>query len=138
MVDDILNLNIKQGIASLKEWETSPGSGDSNCHNLEYNICYSDNAPTTTITGETGSSGVLLVEGNLTIEGDASGTIWKGLILVTDGVLTLNGGTGGITIEGAVLVNGEVWINDVAGNKGPVTINYNSCAIDAALSSIPA
>ena len=123
-----LNLNISQGITSLKEWETSPGSGLSTClGNSDYNICYSDNEPTP-ITGQTGS-GILLMEGNLTLEG----TTWSGLILVT-GELTLNGGAG-IVIEGAVLANWKVWINDT--NEGPVTINYNSCAIDAALSSIP-
>jgi len=70
------------------------------------------------------------VQGNLTLEG----TTWNGLILAT-GELTLNGGGSGISIEGAVLANSRVWINDA--NKGNVTINYNSCAIDAALSSIP-
>ena len=123
-----LNLNISQGITSLKEWETNPDSGLSTClGNSDYNICYSDNEPTP-ITGQTGS-GILLMEGNLTLEG----TTWSGLILVT-GELTLNGGAG-IVIEGAVLANWKVWINDT--NEGPVTINYNSCAIDAALSSIP-
>ena len=127
----LLNINISQGITSLKEWEASPGSGESNCYNPNYNICNSDVDPvtnTTTITNQTGS-GVLLVEGNLIMEG----TTWNGLILVT-GELTLNGGAG-IVIEGAVLANWKVWINDT--NPGPVTINYNSCAIDAALSSIP-
>jgi hypothetical protein len=131
LVDDSFNMNVNQGIISLKVWETStdysvctgsPGS-------TEYNICSS--AGDLTITSEEGS-GVLLVQGNLTL----NETEWNGLILVS-GVLTLNGGANGTTIEGAVLVNGEVWINDEAAVKGDVTINYNSCAIDAALSSIP-
>ncbi len=121
-----VNININQGITSLKAWETS--STPSDCYNTNYEICSSSGdliVPVSTI-----GSGVLMVEGNLTLEG----TTWDGLILVT-GELTLNGGTGGILIEGAVLVNGKVWINDT--NPGDVTINYNSCAIDAALSSIP-
>ena len=125
-----VNINVNQGITSLKEWETS--STPSACYNSNYDICSSD--VDFTVDGGTDGTGILLVEGNLTIEGSTSGTTWNGLILVTE-QLTLNGGTGGITIEGAVLVNGQVQIN--AANQGPVTIKYNSCAIDVALSSIP-
>ena len=130
MVIGDTNLNISQGITSLKEWETS--STPSDCYNSNYNICSSSSdliVPASTI-----GSGVLLVEGNLTMEG----TTWNGLILVKD-QLILNGGSTGINIEGAVLVNGEVWINPPAhsGTPGSVTINYNSCEIDAALGSIP-
>ena len=129
------DININQGITSLKEWETS--STPSACYNSNYDICSSSSD--LTITNQTGS-GVLLVEGNLTLEQ----TSWDGLILVA-GELILNGGAGGIFIQGAVLVNGEVWINPCnpsppdcdSGSEGPVTINYNSCAIDAALGSIP-
>lgn len=120
-----VNINVGQGITSLKKWETSTTS--SACYNSDYKICSSEGD--LTVTGQTGT-GILLVQGNLTLQE----TDWNGLILVT-GELTLNGGSGGITIEGAVLVNGKVWIN--ASNPGTVTINYNSCAIDAALSSIP-
>lgn len=122
-----INLNVRQGITSLRVWETS--TTPSACYNSNYNICSSDGD--LTVTSQTGT-GILLVEGNLTLQE----TDWNGLILVT-GELTLNGGSGGITIEGAVLVNSEVWINADAGNMGLVTIHYNSCAIDAALSSIP-
>ncbi len=123
------NINISQGITSLKVWKTS--STPSGCYNSDYNICSSTSNET--ITNQTGS-GILLVEGDLTLEG----TTWNGLILVT-GQLILNGGTAGTFIEGAVLVNGEVWINPPSGtgNKGNVSVRYNSCAIDAALSSIP-
>jgi len=120
-----ININVSQGIISLKVWETS--TSPSGCYNNDYKICSSDSD--LTVTNQTGS-GILLVQGNLTLEG----TTWNGLILAT-GELTLNGGGSGISIEGAVLANSRVWINDA--NKGNVTINYNSCAIDAALSSIP-
>jgi hypothetical protein len=128
------NINVNQGITLLRVWEDS--STPSGCYNTDYKICSS--ASNVTITDQNGT-GILLVQGNLTLEGgSAVETSWKGLILVT-GELTLNGGgggsSGGLKIEGAVLVNGEVWIN--AANEGPVTIYYNSCAIDAALNSIP-
>ena len=117
-----VNINIIQGIASLKTFEEE----ESDCFNSYYNICSFGDDPTIS-----DGTGVLMVEGNLTLEG----ITWSGLILVT-GELTLNGGVVGETrIEGAVLVNGKVWINDT--NPGPVIIIYNSCAIDAALSSIP-
>lgn len=124
-----VNINVSQGITSLKEWKTS--TSYTSCCNSDYNICYSSS--NLTVTNQIGS-GILLVEGNLTLEG----VTWDGLILVT-GQLILNGGGSGTIIQGAVLVNGEAWINPPAGSgtKGPVTINYNSCAIDAALSSIP-
>ena len=120
-----INLDVGQGITSLRVWETSTTPSD--CYNSDYKICsYEGDLTVTTQTG----TGILMVQGNLTLDE----TNWNGLILVT-GELTLNGGSGGITIEGAVLVNNQVWINDA--NKGNVTIDYNSCAIDAALSSIP-
>jgi Tfp pilus assembly protein PilX len=130
-----LNINVNQGITELQEWQESANYNDC-LGNTDYNICSSTND--LTITDQDGT-GVLLVQGNLTLEGGSVvETTWKGLILVT-GELTLNGGggatNGGIRIEGAVLVNGEVWIN--AANEGPVTIHYDSCAIDAALNSIP-
>jgi hypothetical protein len=129
MVTGDININVSQGITSMKTWKTS--SSASSCYNSNYDICYSSG--NLTITNQTGS-GVLLVEGDLTLEG----TSWNGLIL-TNGQLILNGGGAGIDIEGAVLVNGEVWVNPPthAGTPGSVTINYNSCAIDAALGSIP-
>jgi hypothetical protein len=124
-----VNINVNQGIISLKSWKTS--SSAPGCYNANYDICAVSSD--LSITNQTGT-GILLVEGNLTLESFT----WNGLILVT-GQLILNGGTTGINIQGAVLVNGEVWINPPAsaGTKGPITINYNSCAIDAALSSIP-
>jgi hypothetical protein len=129
-----LNINVNQGVTLLRVWENS--STPSGCYNTDYKICSS--ASNVTITDQDGT-GILLVQGNLTLEGGSVvETTWKGLIFVT-GELTLNGGgggsSGGLKIEGAVLVNGEVWIN--AANEGPVTIHYNSCAVDAALNSIP-
>ena len=109
-----VDVNVPQGITSLKKWKTSSNPAD--CYNDQYKICLSSGD--LSITNQTEGTGILLVEGNLSIEGAYIGTTWKGLILVT-GQLTLNGGTGaGITIEGAVLANREVWINPPGGNHG--------------------
>ena len=145
-----LNINVNQGITELKEWQESGDYTDC-IDNTEYNICSSAGNLTIAEADWLTGTGTLLVQGNLTLEGGAVKRTWTGLILVA-GDLTLNGNNGssdvgdssnllieGIAIEGAVLVNGEVWIN--AGTDptkwGPVSIYYNSCAIDAALNSIP-
>jgi hypothetical protein len=145
-----LKIDIDAGISSLKEWEESEDYTDCT-DNTEYNICSSVGDLAIADADWSYGTGTLLVQGNLTLEGGTVLKTWKGLILVA-GDLTLNGNNGssdvgdpsdlsieGIAIEGAVLVNGEVWIN--AGTDktkwGPVSINYNSCLIDAALNSIP-
>ncbi|MBW2636884.1 MAG: hypothetical protein JRC86_05075 [Deltaproteobacteria bacterium] len=59
----------------------------------------------------------------------SGGFSWDGLILVT-GTLTFNGGGAiGINIQGAVLANQTVDLN------GGVTVTYDSCSIDDALSN---
>ena len=95
-----------------------------------YVTCYSDtsnpyNNQGLKLTNCTGY-GTLLVKGNLIMSGGFS---WDGLVLVT-GTLTFNGGGPiGINIQGAVLANQTVDLN------GGVTVNYNSCSVNDALSN---
>jgi hypothetical protein len=95
-----------------------------------YVTCYSDtsnpyNNQGLKLTNVTGH-GTLLVKGDLKLSG---GFTWNGLILVT-GTLTFNGGGPiGINIQGAVLANQTVDLN------GGVTVAYDSCSVDDALSS---
>ena len=72
-------------------------------------------------------SGILLVEGNATLEGEVR---WDGMILVT-GTLFLNGHGSGIMIRGAV------WAGEINQQTGPLTVRYDSCRLQAALLAVP-
>ena len=70
--------------------------------------------------------GLLLVDGNATLEGEVR---WDGMILVT-GTLFLNGFGSGIVIRGAV------WAGEID-QTGPLTVQYDSCRLKAALLAVP-
>ena len=72
-------------------------------------------------------SGILLVEGNATLEGEVR---WDGMILVT-GTLFLNGQGSGIVIRGGI------WAGRIDQQTGPFTVQYDSCRLQAALLAVP-
>ncbi len=76
---------------------------------------------------QTRGFGMLLVEGNATLEGEVQ---WDGMLLVT-GTLFLNGQGSGIVIRGGV------WAGRVD-QTGPVNVQYDSCRLQAALLAVPA
>ncbi len=76
---------------------------------------------------QTRGSGILLVEGNATLEGEVR---WEGMILVT-GTLFLNGHGSGIVIRGGV------WAGRIDQQTGPFTVQYDSCRLQAALLAVP-
>lgn len=85
-----------------------------------------------TLTGG-GGSGVLLVDGDLSIHG--GGFQWYGLIVVK-GVMTFQGGGGaGTNIVGAVVSGHEASANTSIG--GNVTVSLDSCAIRNAYRAQP-
>ncbi len=71
-------------------------------------------------------SGILLVDGNATLEGEVR---WDGMILVT-GTLFLSGHGSGIVIRGAI------WAGEID-QTGPLTVQYDSCRLQAALLAVP-
>lgn len=75
---------------------------------------------------QTRGFGILLVDGNATLEGEVQ---WDGMILVT-GTLFLNGHGSGIVIRGGV------WAGQVA-QTGPASVQYDSCRLQAALLAVP-
>ena len=75
---------------------------------------------------QTRGFGILLVNGNATLEGEV---YWDGMILVT-GTLFLNGQGSGIVIRGGV------WTGRVD-QTGPVSVRYDSCRLRAALLAVP-
>ena len=75
---------------------------------------------------QTRGFGILLVNGNATLEGEV---YWDGMILVT-GTLFLNGQGSGIVIRGGV------WAGRVD-QTGPVSVRYDSCRLRAALLAVP-
>lgn len=77
---------------------------------------------------QTSGFGILLVDGNATLEGEVR---WDGMILVT-GTLFLNGFGNGIVIRGAV------WAGEIDQSTGPLTVQYDSCRLQAALLAVPA
>ena len=77
---------------------------------------------------QTRGFGILLVDGNATLEGEV---YWDGMILVS-GTLFLNGHGSGIVIRGAV------WAGEIDQPAGPLTIRYDSCRLKAAMLSLPA
>lgn len=75
---------------------------------------------------QTRGDGILLVDGNATLEGEVR---WDGMILVT-GTLFLNGHGSGIVIRGAI------WAGEID-QTGPLTVQYDSCRLQAALLAVP-
>ena len=75
---------------------------------------------------QTRGFGILLVDGNATLEGEIQ---WDGMILVT-GTLFLNGYGSGVVIRGGV------WAGRID-QTGPLTIQYDSCRLQAALLAVP-
>ena len=75
---------------------------------------------------QTRGFGVLLVDGNATLEGEVH---WDGMILVT-GTLFLNGHGSGIVIRGGV------WAGRID-QTGPLSVRYDSCRLRAALLAVP-
>lgn len=75
---------------------------------------------------QTRGFGILLVDGNATLEGEV---YWDGMILVT-GTLFLNGFGSGIVIRGAV------WAGEID-QTGPLTVRYDSCRLKAAMLAVP-
>ena len=76
---------------------------------------------------QTRGFGILLVDGNATLEGEVH---WDGMILVT-GTLFLNGHGSGIVIRGGV------WAGRIDQQTGPFTVQYDSCRLQAALLAVP-
>ena len=76
---------------------------------------------------QTRGFGILLVDGNATLEGEVQ---WDGMILVT-GTLFLNGQGSGIVIRGGV------WAGRID-QTGPLSVQYDSCRLQAALLAVPA
>ncbi len=75
---------------------------------------------------QTSGFGMLLVDGNATLEGEVR---WDGMILVT-GALFLNGQGSGIVIRGGV------WAGRID-QTGPLSVRYDSCRLQAALLAVP-
>ena len=76
---------------------------------------------------QTRGFGILLVDGNATLEGEVH---WDGMILVT-GTLFLNGQGSGIAIRGGV------WAGEIEHQTGSLAIRYDSCRLQAALLAVP-
>ena len=75
---------------------------------------------------QTRGFGVLLVDGNATLEGEV---LWDGMILVT-GTLFLNGQGSGIVIRGGV------WVGRID-QTGSLNVRYDSCRLQDALLAVP-
>ena len=72
-------------------------------------------------------SGILLVKGDATLEGEVR---WHGMILVT-GTLSFRGQGNGIVVRGGV------WAGQIHQQTGPVSVTYDSCLLRAALLAVP-
>ncbi len=75
----------------------------------------------------TSGEGILLVNGNATLEGEVR---WNGMILVT-GTLFLRGEGNGIVVRGGV------WAGQIHQQAGSLTVHYDSCRLQAALLAVP-
>ncbi len=76
---------------------------------------------------QTSGEGILLVDGNATLEGEVQ---WKGMILVT-GTLVLQGQGNGIVVRGGM------WAGQINHQSGPLVARYDSCLIQTALLAVP-
>jgi hypothetical protein len=88
---------------------------------------------TTTLSGTARGQGILLVEGNLAMQGQA---VWNGIVLVK-GAFSLAGtgpgGTTGAKVTGAVMLASPTATSTIAGNS---IMQYSSCAINEVLSQL--
>ena len=92
-------------------------------------VHYNTNNTDIKLAGETKGCGLLLVEGNLEINGDFS---WNGMVIVSGSVICLGGGDKNVT--GALLVGGEFDADIVGGNTN---IIYCSSANNKQTESLP-
>lgn len=76
---------------------------------------------------QTSGSGILLVDGNATLEDEVQ---WDGMILVTGTLFSRGQGSG-------IVVHGGVWAGQVSQQSGPVDVTYDSCLLQAALLAVP-
>lgn len=92
-------------------------------------IIYLNNGNSATVyTIHGDGQGVLLVNGNLRFNGNSH---FVGLILVRG---SFQGGTGNITVDGSLLsLNADLTDDTINGN---ITVNYSSCAVNAALNNL--
>jgi hypothetical protein len=88
---------------------------------------------TTTISGSARGQGILLVEGNLAMQGQAE---FRGIILVK-GAFNLAGtgpgGTEGAKVVGAVMLASPTASSQISGNS---VVQYSSCAINEVMSQL--
>ncbi|HET9696711.1 MAG TPA: hypothetical protein VFP40_07585, partial [Terriglobales bacterium] len=82
-----------------------------------------------------GGSGVLIVNGDLTIHG--GGFQWYGLILVKGTVTFQGGGSAGTNIIGAVIAGQDANANSDTTLGGSVVINMDTCAISNSFKGQP-
>jgi hypothetical protein len=82
-----------------------------------------------------GGSGILIVDGDLTIHG--GGFQWYGLILVRGTVTFQGGGSAGTNIEGAVISGQDANANVDTTLGGSVVINLDKCAVTNSLKGQP-
>ena len=75
----------------------------------------------------TSGEGILLVDGNATMEGEVQ---WNGMILVT-GTLWLRGEGSGIVVRGGM------WAGRINQPTGSLSVTYDSCLLQTALLAVP-
>ena len=109
-------------------WGDENRNGATHCQSY-YPIVYLNNGnSSTTYTVHGDGQGTLLVNGNLSFNGDSH---YAGLILVRG---SFQGGTGNIEIDGSLLsLNADLTSDNIKGN---IDLNYSSCAVNTALNNL--
>jgi hypothetical protein len=100
----------------------------------DYSTSVTANGQTSLINGDADfqggtGSGVLIVNGNLTIHGGNGGFRWYGLILVKGTVTFQGGASAGTNIIGAVIAGQQANANVDTTLGGSVVINLDMCAL---------
>ncbi len=124
--------NVASDNRSGMNWGTPTGAtGNPSSCGVKNIVHFNTNSTYVKLTGQSSGCGILLVEGNLEVQG---GFQWYGVILVTGSVTFKGGGEGVKNVTGAILAGGEVSA-DVIG--GGADIIYCSSAIDDQTNNYP-
>jgi hypothetical protein len=121
------------GVAKCNVWSDSnfgepDRPGTTHCTTY-YPVVYLNNGNSSTTYSMHGDGqGILLVNGNLSFNGNSH---YVGLILVRG---SFQGGTGNIDIQGSLLsLNADLTSDNIQGN---ISLDYSSCAVNTALNNL--
>lgn len=130
---DLNHVALSSGGTSYVGTDVVLGQQASSSRSAQPVVAYSDKPLTISGPNSTGS-GVLLVNGDLSIRGGFS---YNGLVVATGRVTLASDGSGSVSLRGAVISAGDLSVDSTASRFTSVTIDYDSCAVSASFKNSP-